>query len=160
MSRAAKTSAHSSVGFSGNICSTVKFFEFNSGSVPPACTSSFAKILAKLEVQAGGTEPELNSKNLTVEHILPENPTEEWAEVFAARDMVPYIGRIGNLTLLEAGKNKEAERKLYEDKLPIYKTSWFRITQRLMEVCWSPKSINERQKELAKQAAAAWRVNY
>jgi len=117
-------------------------------------------ILAKLEVQAGGTEPELNSKNLTVEHILPENPTEEWAEVFAARDMAPYIGRIGNLTLLEAGKNKEAERKLYEDKLPIYKTSWFRITQRLMEVCWSPKSINERQKELAKQAAAVWRVNY
>src|SRR6218665_115991 len=117
-------------------------------------------ILAKLEVQAGGTEPELNSKNLTVEHILPENPTEEWAEVFAARDMTPYIGRIGNLTLLEAGKNKEAERKLYEDKLPIYKTSWFRITQRLMEVCWSPKSINERQKELAKQAAAVWRVNY
>ena len=41
-------------------------------------------VLARLETDAGerAVDPETDSG--TVEHVLPENPTGEWAEVFPA----------------------------------------------------------------------------
>lgn len=118
-------------------------------------------ILAKLEIQYGGNEPDLNAKQLSVEHILPENPTEEWAQNFQGVDLENFIYRIGNFTLLEANKNREADRKLFDDKKAIYKTSNYKLTTQTIEAeNWIPKSITDRQKELANKALTVWRVNY
>jgi uncharacterized protein with ParB-like and HNH nuclease domain len=118
-------------------------------------------ILSKLEVQYGGSECDLNSKQLSVEHILPESPTEEWALKFQGIDIENYIYRIGNFTLLEASKNREADRKSYEEKKAIYQTSNYRLAvQTIQTEDWIPKSVADRQKELANRALTVWKVNY
>ncbi len=118
-------------------------------------------ILGKLEVQYGGNEPELNSKQLSIEHILPESPTEEWFQNFQSADIENYIYRIGNFTLLEANKNREADRKPFDEKRAIYQTSNFRLsTQTINAENWIPKSVIERQKELANRALTVWKINY
>jgi hypothetical protein len=80
-------------------------------------------ILSKLEVQYGGSVVLLNNKTLTIEHILPENPNDEWINFFPNTDVQDYICRIGNLTLLESSKNKDADRKSFEQKHSIYLTT-------------------------------------
>lgn len=118
-------------------------------------------VLAKLEVQYGGNEPELKAKQLSVEHILPENPTEDWVQNFHGVDMENYIYRIGNFTLLEANKNREADRKSFDEKKIIYQTSNYRLsTQTITSENWVPKGVVNRQKELANRALTVWKVNY
>lgn len=118
-------------------------------------------ILAKLEVQYGGNEPELNAKQLSVEHILPQNPTEEWIQEFHGVDIENYIYRIGNFTLLEINKNRDAERKSFEEKKNIYKTSNYKLSnQTITSENWIPKSVIDRQKELATRALTVWKINY
>lgn len=136
--------------------------DFNNKTINTQKYNSLVKyILAKLEVQYGGNEPELNAKQLSVEHILPESPTEEWAQNFQGVDMENYIYRVGNFTLLEANKNREADRKPFDEKKAIYKTSNYRLsTQTITSENWIPKSVTDRQKELANRALTVWKVNY
>lgn len=118
-------------------------------------------ILAKLEIQYGGNEPDLNAKQLSVEHILPENPTEEWAQNFQGVDLETFIYRIGNFTLLEANKNRAADRKSFEEKKIIYQTSNYRLsTQTITAENWTPRNIADRQRELANRALTIWKINY
>ena len=118
-------------------------------------------ILGKLEVQYGGNEPDLDSKQLSVEHILPESPTEEWALNFQGVDIDQYVYRIGNFTLLEANKNREADRKNFDEKKLIYQSSNYRLsTQTIPSEYWTPKDVLARQRELANQALAIWKINY
>ncbi|HRG46589.1 MAG TPA: HNH endonuclease family protein, partial [Leptospiraceae bacterium] len=118
-------------------------------------------ILSKLEIQYGGVEPILTNKNLTIEHILPENPNDEWALEFKNVDIGDYIFRIGNLTFLESGKNKEADRKSFEEKQKIYLTSNFKLTKEQIEYSvWNVTSLASRQADMANKAATVWKINY
>ncbi|MFM8362681.1 MAG: HNH endonuclease family protein, partial [Haliscomenobacter sp.] len=118
-------------------------------------------ILGKLEVQYGGNEPDLDSKQLSVEHILPESPTEEWALNFQGVDIDQYVYRIGNFTLLEANKNREADRKNFDEKKLIYQSSNYRLSaETIPSEYWTPKHVLARQRELANQALAIWKINY
>jgi hypothetical protein len=118
-------------------------------------------ILSKLELQYGGSEPELNSKQLSVEHILPENPNEEWESLFHGVDIESYIYRIGNYTLLESYKNKEADRSPFQTKRSIYATSTYHLSSQTINYEeWNPKRLAERQRELASKALTIWKVNY
>ena len=118
-------------------------------------------ILAKLEIQFGGNEPELNAKQLSIEHILPENPTEDWAECFQGVDIESYIYRVGNFTLLEANQNRAADRKAFAEKKIIYKTSNYKLSNQTINAeNWNPKSLVDRQRELANRALTVWKVNY
>lgn len=118
-------------------------------------------ILSKLETQYGGTELSLNSKNLTIEHILPENPNDEWVNQFLNVDVQDYIFRLGNLTLLESSKNKEADRKNFEEKSNIYLASNFHITKEHINYSiWNVSSISSRQTDMANKAATIWKINY
>ena len=118
-------------------------------------------ILAKLEIQYGGAESSLTSKNLTIEHILPENPTDEWINLFQNADVQDYIFRIGNLTLLESAKNKEADRKPFEEKQVIYLTSNFKLSsEQTNYTVWNVASISARQADMSNKAASVWKINY
>ncbi|MCE2822466.1 MAG: HNH endonuclease family protein, partial [Saprospiraceae bacterium] len=73
----------------------------------------------------------------------------------------PYIYRIGNFTLLETYKNKEADRKSFEEKKSIYQTSNYNLTTKtLVTDSWIPRSVIDRQRELAGRALAIWKINY
>ena len=77
---------------------------------------------------------------------------------FQSRD---YIFRIGNLTFLESGKNKEADRKSFEEKQRIYSTSNYKLTNEQIEYyIWNVTSLASRQADMANKAATVWKINY
>jgi len=118
-------------------------------------------ILGKLETNYGGVEPELNSRNLSVEHILPEKPNEEWVSQFEGVDIDTFVYRIGNLTLLEVARNREADRQSFEEKFKIYQTSEYHLTRgSIQEGNWNSRELVHRQKKLADRATTIWKVQY
>jgi len=118
-------------------------------------------ILSKLEVEYGGTEPNLTSKDVTIEHILPQNPDDNWAEYFVNVDIQDYIYRIGNLTLLELNKNKEASRKSFEEKQKIFSRSSYKLSKEKTNYeFWNVASVSNRQEDMSKRAATIWKINY
>ncbi len=97
----------------------------------------------------------------TIEHILPEDLTAEWAKWFSAREHQAEVYRLGNLTLLETSKNKECGNAAYERKLPVYQTSVYRLSaQEINFIEWTPVTLLKRQERMAKWAAAVWRVDF
>lgn len=54
------------------------------------------------------------ARKVTVEHILPQNPGDEWASFDG--DPTEYVARLGNLILLYGVKNSILQRKSFADK--------------------------------------------
>jgi uncharacterized protein with ParB-like and HNH nuclease domain len=97
----------------------------------------------------------------TIEHILPENPTAEWLEVFD-KNYEDIVYRIGNLTLIERSKNKDCGNHIFDIKKEIYKTSSYKMTNKL-DSDFEKLTRNEieiRQLELAKIATSVWRIDF
>ena len=118
-------------------------------------------ILSKLEVSYGGIEPVLNSKDVTIEHILPQNPNDVWAENFQNVDIEDYIFRLGNLTLLELNRNKEAERKSFQEKQQIFLDSNYKLSnEKINYETWNVTSISSRQADMSNRASTVWKINY
>ncbi|MDD9802568.1 MAG: DUF262 domain-containing HNH endonuclease family protein [Deltaproteobacteria bacterium] len=101
------------------------------------------------------SEPILPS---TLEHILPQNPDEGWDD-FDNQDAENFLWRLGNLALLEPRKNQEAENHPFTEKRAIYEESDFKLTRKCAEyVEWTPRAINERQREMAEAAVEIWKI--
>jgi Protein of unknown function DUF262/Protein of unknown function (DUF1524) len=113
-------------------------------------------------IAKGGAGPELSpSLSLTIEHILPKNPSQEWADVIRTDpDIVKDCNnRLGNMCLLTEGRNREAARQAYSKKLPIYEKSELLTTQRVAKSpFWDRKSIEHHQAWLGSKAVAIWRL--
>ncbi len=105
-------------------------------------------------------------KNLHVEHILPQKPTlsSQWAKDFSEEERERYTHSLANLTLLGGKKNDEASNLDFKDKKKIYMGEEIRLnkkeTFRVMTCYkmtidiahhyteWTPKSLEEREKDL------------
>ena len=99
----------------------------------------------------------------TIEHILPENPTDAWEEDFDDTSTGAMTYRLGNLTLLEAPANREIGNRPYGKKLDAYGRSRYVLTKRLPETAperWTPEHINERQRRMADRAVHIWRADF
>lgn len=116
-------------------------------------------LLGRLENQMGGSAPDPQSDTLSIEHICPLNPTIQWGD-FSDDDIDAFSTRLGNMTLLEAGKNKDLGDAPYDHKRPVYERSSFRMTREVAQHNseWTPQRISERQATLAKFATATWRI--
>lgn len=120
-------------------------------------------ILAKLESKASKNHCDHETDPGTIEHIFPENPTDEWVDNFPEDISLAGTYRIGNLTLLESSLNKEIGNYSYGSKIPAYSKSRYEITKEISEIApenWTPGHINDRQKLLAKRAVAIWRSDF
>jgi hypothetical protein len=116
-------------------------------------------ILFSLENQMSSSDRNFEDDPGTIEHILPENPTQEWETSFSYEDQSSYTYRLGNLTLLETKKNSgECQNALYEKKLPIYQTSQYFMTKDIDFPEWTPTQVISRQERLAKTATAVWKL--
>jgi len=74
-------------------------------------------ILLSIENQRCGTSYSVLDSDASIEHILPENPNEEWENFFKGDAIQSYITRLGNLSLLEEKLNtKDAADKIFEKK--------------------------------------------
>jgi hypothetical protein len=118
-------------------------------------------ILFELENQiSGGTLYDFEENSATIEHILPENAATEWEQHFSKNVIENYVFRIGNYTLLEANKNRNIGNESYADKVKVFKTSSFALTNQIDYPEWNANSIDKRQSDLAKVATSVWRTPY
>lgn len=118
--------------------------------------------LYKLESQEdSGSLYDYETDNGTIEHILPESYPETWQNDFNEEEFERNVYMLGNLTLLEPGKNhKEAADKIFEEKKKVYATSKFALTRKLVDPQWTSQNIKSRQVHLAKLATAVWKIQY
>lgn len=98
--------------------------------------------------------------NGSLEHILPENPSNVWNTDFPKDVEDNFIYRLGNFTLLEPDKNRLIGNKSFTDKLTAYKTSRYELSNRFGYQKWNQDNLNSRQRYLAKQAKAVWALPY
>lgn len=123
----------------------------------PRGTQIVRYILCKIEQQLEGVEVNLDSDTLSIEHVLPRNAEAGW-DSFLVRDADSFVYRLGNMTLLESGKNKKLGNADYAAKREIYARSKFHLTRGLAEhnADWTPQRLDDRQEWMAKQATTIW----
>jgi hypothetical protein len=108
----------------------------------------------------GKPEPEMipnsNEDVVTLEHILPENPSSAWGQI-ELDTVKTYYRRIGNMALLRRRINSEVGNKGFAAKTDHYRKSEFELTKTLCNYgAWGIEEIEKRQKELAELAVRAW----
>jgi hypothetical protein len=116
-------------------------------------------VLCQIEHHVSGSEYDLDSATFNLEHILPQNPQSGWS-AFSDEEAEAMVYRLGNMTLCEAGLNRDLGNGDYTDKREGYRKSTFLLTQKIAEenTDWNPERIEARQKWMAKQATAIWRI--
>lgn len=120
-------------------------------------------LLARLEEHLSGRACNPDTDPSTIEHILPENPTETWRDTFSPEKWENEIYRLGNLTLLEASINRTIGNKSYATKRDAYVQSMYLLTQKIPEIApeqWTPELINARQEKLSKIATQVWKSDF
>ena len=116
-------------------------------------------ILSKIEVYQHRNEIDPESDLFTIEHILPENADDTWGN-FTFEEINRSVYRMGNLTLLEKKLNREADQKAYVEKIVLFAQSNSELTKTLPDNfnTWNEDKLAARQRELAKQAKAIWKI--
>ncbi|MBI4650958.1 DUF262 domain-containing protein [Candidatus Desantisbacteria bacterium] len=117
-------------------------------------------ILFSLENQISNKKYDFTDSSITIEHILPENPPQNWETYFPIEEQTQLVFRLGNYTLLEESKNKKCQNDVYLTKKDIYKTSSYKLTaQDSIFNEWNPERVSERQRKLAKYAKSVWKFD-
>ncbi len=119
-------------------------------------------ILMSIEKQKHNVNYSPLDSDVTIEHILPQNPADEWEKHFDSKKQDEMINRLGNLTLLEDSLNaKDAGNKPFSKKKEFYAQSQFGITKDLSKIeNWNMDTLRSRQNDLAKTAASVWKADY
>jgi len=124
-------------------------------------------VLLRLDAALSEGEASYNFSNVSVEHVLPQNPAPNsmWVKWFPSKEeRERYVNRIGNLLLLSCGKNTQAQNYDFDLKKQKYFTTKTGVspfaltTQVLNEQEWTPKVIERRQKELISVLKKVWRL--
>lgn len=105
---------------------------------------------------------DINSNNLTLEHVLPENPNEDWNKKFDNEIIDEYIYRIGNFALLSQKRNQSIANEKFSDKLKIYEKSDIVLTKNLYNYYkdkeWNKENVDTRQQYMGKIAKEIWKL--
>jgi len=100
--------------------------------------------------------PSENTESVNLEHVLPKNYEKHWPEL-DEETASAYLKRLGNLALLEAKKNTEANDLQFSKKKIVYRDSTFKLTEMIAKSQkWGVEEINDRQKKLAELAVKTW----
>ena len=145
-----------------NLLNNKKLFEINKENFENALNrkdfykKKYAKyILLKYDfLKSSNTALISNYRNISIEHILPQNPDEnsQWQRDFTENEIEDLKHNLGNLILINGKKNtslgnldfilkKERYLKKRIDIFPSGKVF-------LQETEWEPQSIKDRQKEM------------
>jgi hypothetical protein len=116
-------------------------------------------MLFEMERQFSGQDFDIESDKYSLEHILPEHPSEVW-DYIEESTQEHFIYRLGNMGILEKGLNREANNDGYATKRDIYQKSAIPMTKDVAEQydTWDERKIAARQKQLAKLATSIWKI--
>lgn len=116
-------------------------------------------ILCALEKHLSGQAHDFASDAFNIEHVLPQNAPDGWGGI-GNDDAEALVYRLGNMTLLQAGANRDLGNLDYTQKRPTYQQSGFTITKKLGDdhAEWTPERIAAQQNWMAAQATAIWRI--
>ena len=118
-------------------------------------------ILFQLEKHKSGQAFEIENSRYSIEHVLPENPSDEWWK-FDEQQQEAFTYRLGNMTILKTNDNRDLGHSSYDKKRLAYQKSDFAITRNLADQYdhWTVEKICANQRWMAKQATSVWRVNF
>lgn len=116
-------------------------------------------ILCALEKHVSGQDYSFVSDSFNIEHVLPQNAPDDW-DGFSNDDADALVFRLGNMTLLQSGANRDLGTAPYASKRAVYQQSGFAITKKLASdnAEWTPERIAAQQSWMATQATAVWRI--
>jgi hypothetical protein len=126
-------------------------------------------LLGSLEIQArrasrdavAAAELEPSRISLTLEHVFPRSPGEDWRSIQAQDPEFAddYTYRLGNLCLL-TGVNRALGNKGFDHKRKVFAESDLLLTRGVAEYKeWDREAVEKRQAYMARLAAAYWRFN-
>jgi uncharacterized protein with ParB-like and HNH nuclease domain len=116
-------------------------------------------ILWKLEMDAAERN-DLTEDAFSVEHILPESPTEAWYKNFTNTQLDEMVYRLGNLTPLEPSLNRQVGNQVYTIKQEAYQRSVYQLTQNILAEEWDSDALSNRQRRLAQRAIHIWKSDF
>lgn len=116
-------------------------------------------VLTKLERQLSGIELDPDAESINIEHVLPQNPSDQWD--FTDAEAQGAIYRLGNMTLMRKDDNREIDNSSYETKRPALLESEFQVTSSIAEEFdeWNMASVGARQSNLGNVASGIWRIS-
>lgn len=116
-------------------------------------------VLAELNDAELSTEP-VRREELTVEHIMPRELTDNWLEMLEINSVSPEIAEsrlhvLGNLTL--TGINSDLARRPPEAKVELLAQSNLPLNREFPpSPIWTPSEIDRRSADLVRRALAIW----
>ena len=121
-------------------------------------------VILRLDSFLSGEGVDYEHSVTTFEHVLPQNPKNEsvWNKDWSEEERVKWTHRLGNLVLLSRKKNPQASNHDFKKKKEVYfKTDkgvspYACTTQVLNHENWTPKEVQERQKDILKVLASNW----
>jgi len=124
-------------------------------------------VLLRLDSALSEGEATYDYSVITVEHVLPQNPSagSKWLQWFPnEEERIQYVHRIGNLALLSRNKNSEAQNYDFDKKKEKYFLSkkgvspFVLTTQVLQQSEWTPEVIKQRQEDCLQSLRKLWRL--
>lgn len=109
------------------------------------CTRS---VLEKLELVGNSAQVDLS--NLSIEHILPQTPTEFWTKYVPKEEYAQCVGLIGNLTLATSLNNSQMGNDEWDKKKQILaQTKHIKLNEELLSYEeWTKDCIEKRTKRM------------
>ena len=99
----------------------------------------------------------INETLLTIEHILPLNPSPQWINSFGD-NWESFKHKLGNMALVTPQENKDLGQKSFEDKKSILHDT-YSINNVDDYIEWSSQAVESRQAHLAKIATDLWKIS-
>ena len=116
-------------------------------------------ILSEIERQSHQDAVDFEAPTVSVEHILPQNPEGGWDNI-AEHEFDALVYRLGNMTMLESGINKDIGNRPFAEKRLAYNASQYVTTKSIGTNFdhWGATEITQRQNTMAGVATSVWRV--
>lgn len=133
--------------------------DFSGKTLPTRQSNKRARYLLTRLAEYGGAKEGINESSLTVEHVLPLNPNEEWRDYFGESHSL-FNQRLGNMALVDGTQNRALNQRQFVAKKEILLHSAYQINYTVAEYeQWDTQAIASRQETLAHIAAQLWRID-
>jgi hypothetical protein len=136
--------------------------EFSQGIIntPIYSNNNQPRVQLVLEtIERNSTREHVDTSNLSIEHVMPQNLRTEWKEMIGRENAdkihKQWLHTLGNLTL--TAYNREISNKPFQEKLQFIRKSNLTLNQYFHDLNqWNGEKIKKRAEFLADKAVGIW----